>query len=266
MQLAYPTNTSFDDSEGEEEVISTWKSSKGGAIHVVSPTVEHGHQATVGQTSASQTSTTQTSSQSSARLNSPSNQQQAPTLAPPLQPNPVKRQMKAAWYLGGNHSVALLTSVSGDFDPLVLEALASVPSVIGELALSVESLVSDDITIGGFEDDLLAKIAANTLAAKRASLSVVQAPAAPQVAAPPAAPIANQELRSPTSYVPNPLAAYKPVPNPLARVTPPASPTHTTEETMDTMTGKRKEAPTSSIMPAAKMVRCAVPVPMIKAN
>jgi hypothetical protein len=265
MQPAHPTNTSFDDSEGEEEVISTWKSSKGGAIHIVSPTGEYGNQATVGQTSASQTSSTQTSAQSSARLSSPSNQQQAPTLAAPLQPNPVKRQMKAAWYLGGNHSVSLLTSVSGDFDPLVLEALAFVPSVIGELALSVESLVSDDVTIGGFEDDLLAKIAANTLAAKRASLSVVQAPAAPQVAAP-AAPTANPpSLLSLTSSVPNPLAAYQPVPNPLARITPPASPTHTTEATTDTMTGKRKDAPTSSIMPVAKMVRCDVQVPMIKA-
>jgi hypothetical protein len=264
MQPAHPTNTSFDDSEGEEEVISTWKSSKGGAIHVVSPTVESGNQATVGQTSASQTSSTQTSSQSSARLNSPSNQQQAPTLAAPLQPNPVKRHMKAAWYLGGNHSVALLTSVSGDFDPLVLEGLASVPSVIGELALSVESLVSDDITVGGFEDDILAKIAANTLAAKRASLSVVQAPAAPQVAAYAAPTVKPLDFLSPTSSVPNPLAAYKPVPNPLARVTPPASPTHTTETATDTMTGKRKEA-TSSIMPAAKMVRCEVPVAMIKA-
>lgn len=160
--------------------------------------------------------------------------------------------------------MALLTSVSGDFDPLVLEALASVPAVIGELALSVESLVSDDITVGGFEHDILAKIAANTLAAKRAS----QAPAAPQVAAP-AAPIANPlDSRFPTSYVPNPLAAYEPVPNPLARVTPPASPMHmhmTEEASTDTMTGKRKEPPTSSIMPAPKMVRCDVPVPMIKA-
>jgi hypothetical protein len=269
MQPSYPTNAFSDDSEGEEEVISTWKSSKGGAIYVVSPADESsGEQAIVGQTSAPQTSSTQTSSQSNARLDSPSNQQQAPTISTPLQSSPAQRQMKAAWYLGGNHSVRLLTSVSGDFDPLILEALASVPSAIGELALSVESLVSDDFTVGGFEDDILAKIAANTLAAKRASvpLDQAQAPAAPQVAAAPAAAPTAGSL-SPTSFVPNPLAAYKPVPNPLARVTPPASPTYMTEDTTDpTMTGKRKEAPTTSIMPAAKMVRREVPASMIKAT
>ena len=69
----------------------------------------------------------------------------------------------------------LLTSVDGDLDHAVLSKLAHVPTVIGELALSVESLVSDDITVGGFENDLLAKIASNTLTAKRDLMAHVAA-------------------------------------------------------------------------------------------
>lgn len=84
---------------------------------------------------------------------------------------------RSVWYLGGNQIIKLLTSVDGDLDHAVLANIADVPSVVGDLALSVESLVSDDFTVGGFETDLLAKIAANTLAAKRAStLPPVQQP------------------------------------------------------------------------------------------
>ncbi len=143
--------------------------------------------------------------------------------------------------------------MDGDLDPLVLEKLASVPSVVGELALSVESLVSDDATVGGFENDLLAKIASNTLTGKRGSLA--DAAAAAAAAAPPQLVSRSSSTTSSTSMaslassnqqqheplvpdeaqpvallpivgnVPNPLLAdYKPVPNPLARITPPTSP------------------------------------------
>ncbi len=147
------------------------------------------------------------------------------------------------WYLGGNHVVKLLTSVDGDFDHSILSKLAAVPTVVGELALSVESLVSDDITVGGFEKDLLAKITSNTLTAKRG----IRGAAAP--AGTPALPTGmalNNNNGHPTlqdatanennaplpaaqggeGQVPNPLLAnYQPVPNPLAiRITPPASP------------------------------------------
>lgn len=74
---------------------------------------------------------------------------------------------QGVWYLGGNHLLKLLTSVDGDLDHSILSKLAAVPTVVGELALSVESLVSDDVTVGDFENDLLAKIASNTLTAKR---------------------------------------------------------------------------------------------------
>ena len=156
------------------------------------------------------------------------------------------------WYLGGNHVVKLLTSVDGDLDHAVLSKLAHVPTVIGELALSVESLVSDDITVGGFENDLLAKIASNTLTAKRDLMAHVAAVA--QAAADgidnnvaPSSSVVNNSNNDTTStatvamnappavlaisgQVPNPLLAnYQPVPNPLAaplivRITPPASP------------------------------------------
>ena len=154
------------------------------------------------------------------------------------------------WYLGGNHVVKLLTSVDGDLDHAVLSKLAHVPTVIGELALSVESLVSDDITVGGFENDLLAKIASNTLTAKRDLMAQVAAVA--QAAADgidtvaPSSSVVNDSnndtstatvaINAPpavlaiSGQVPNPLLAnYQPVPNPLAaplivRITPPASP------------------------------------------
>jgi len=176
------------------------------------------------------------------------------------------------WYLGGNHVVKLLTSVDGDLDHAVLSKLAAVPTVIGELALSVESLVSDDITVGGFENDLLAQITSNTLTAKRGSMAAAAASAAaatafsvvtpqpmftgaiqnnnnvqptPQVATA----MANETNTAPPAQlgegqVPNPLLAnYQPVPNPLAiRITPPASP-HTTEQQATTVPETRAEIP-----------------------
>jgi hypothetical protein len=174
----------------------------------------------------------------------------------------------AVWYLGGNHIVKLLTSVSGDFDPDVLAKLAGVPSVVGELALSVESLVSDDLTVGGFESDLLARIASNTLSGKRENMNSATAAVSnstPQPQPQPhqestdsstlsssATPVATsttvttQETEEqtpfvPTGSVPNPLLleSYEPVPNPLARITPPASPS-------PSVSGKRKEDALSS--------------------
>jgi len=156
------------------------------------------------------------------------------------------------WYLGGNHVVKLLTSVDGDLDHSVLSKLAAVPTVVGELALSVESLVSDDITVGGFENDLLAKIASNTLTAKRgimaAKAAAANATKQPTCTTPPptitiaqtsaaTATSTNENMNTSSSsgseQVPNPLLAnYQPVPNPLAiRITPPASP-HTTTSTV----------------------------------
>jgi len=76
--------------------------------------------------------------------------------------------IRSVWYLGGNQLARLVASVEGDLDPSILATIAEVPSVVGDLALSVESLVSDDVsTVGGFESDLLAKIASNTLASKQ---------------------------------------------------------------------------------------------------
>jgi len=171
------------------------------------------------------------------------------------------------WYLGGNHVVKLLTSVDGDFDHSVLSKLAAVPTVIGELALSVESLVSDDITVGGFESDLLAKITSNTLTAKRGIMAAAAAAAAtttpihtPQTAqstpnaqpAPQAATATTNESNAAApsqvgeGKVPNPLLAnYQPVPNPLAiRITPPASPhANATEQKATTVPKTRAEMP-----------------------
>lgn len=190
---------------------------------------------------------------------------------------------KTVWYLGGNHAARLLTSVDGDLDPAVLEKLASVPAVIGELALSVESLVSDDCTVGGFEMDILARIAANTLDARKKAAAetavqiapkmvstdsiapavhVTEANATPPQPSSPHASLDNTSEIQTTSDngtplvatfsggVPNPLLEnYDPVPNPLVRITPPSSPT-----TVDTTTeaagagvatnNKRKESPT----------------------
>eukprot|EP00534_Pseudo-nitzschia_fraudulenta_P007375 CAMPEP_0201194978 /NCGR_PEP_ID=MMETSP0851-20130426/149946_1 /ASSEMBLY_ACC=CAM_ASM_000631 /TAXON_ID=183588 /ORGANISM="Pseudo-nitzschia fraudulenta, Strain WWA7" /LENGTH=214 /DNA_ID=CAMNT_0047481709 /DNA_START=605 /DNA_END=1249 /DNA_ORIENTATION=+ len=167
------------------------------------------------------------------------------------------------WYLGGNHVVKLLTSVDGDLDHSVLSKLAAVPTVIGELALSVESLVSDDITVGGFENDLLAKIASNTLTAKRGIMAAAAATAAAAAATSVPQPLAhnrtavqptpqvvsasaNATITSPPApvgegQVPNPLLGnYQPVPNPLAiRITPPASPHTSVVEEQRTTTGPK---------------------------
>ena len=183
------------------------------------------------------------------------------------------------WYLGGNHVVKLLTSVDGDLDHAVLSKLAHVPTVIGELALSVESLVSDDITVGGFENDLLAKIASNTLTAKRdlmAHVAAVAQAAADGVdnVAPSSSVVNNSNNDTSTAtvamnappavlaisgQVPNPLLAnYQPVPNPLAaplivRITPPASPSLVVvvggDINANINNNKRKQDSSSSISP-----------------
>jgi len=141
--------------------------------------------------------------------------------------------------------IKLLTSVDGDLDHAVLANIAEVPAVVGDLALSVESLVSDDFTVGGFESDLLAQIASNTLAVKRVAVPEAAA-AAPMTPAgttttasssnnssynsynnnTPQAPFHTNEETYSTTFgtVPDPLANYQPVPNPLARITPPGSP------------------------------------------
>ena len=174
------------------------------------------------------------------------------------------------WYLGGNHVVKLLTSVDGDLDHSVLSKLAAVPTVVGELALSVESLVSDDITVGGFESDLLAKITSNTLTAKRGIVAAAAASttmtdnavtATPQTIAvgvtqstnnaQPATQAVGVTNSAPSveagdGQVPNPLLAnYQPVPNPLAtRITPPASPhADATEEQATSSPETRTELP-----------------------
>ena len=91
---------------------------------------------------------------------------QTSSSAPPS--SPMITSVRSVWYLGGNQLAKLLSSVDGDLDPILLATIAEVPSAIGDLALSVESLVSDDLfTVGGFETDLLARIASNTLAAKQ---------------------------------------------------------------------------------------------------
>lgn len=161
------------------------------------------------------------------------------------------------WYLGGNHVVKLLTSVDGDFDHSVLSKLEAVPTVVGELALSVESLVSDDVTVGGFEKDLLAKITSNTLTAKRGGMAVATPTVTPAPQQLPNGVVQNKSNVQHTAVanennaaapaqagegqVPNPLLAnYQPVPNPLAiRITPPASP-HTTNATEKNQTAVPK--------------------------
>ena len=176
------------------------------------------------------------------------------------------------WYLGGNHVVKLLTSVDGDLDHSVLAKLAAVPTVIGELALSVESLVSDDVTVGGFESDLLAKITSNTLTAKRGIMAAQAASVTPsarnlqqvpsggaksqsnvQRAPPVPTAVSSGSNTAPVppapvgdGQVPNPLLAnYQPVPNPLAiRITPPASPhTNVTEQPATNVTKTRDDVP-----------------------
>lgn len=203
------------------------------------------------------------------------------------------------WYLGGNHVVKLLTSVDGDLDHDVLSKLAAVPTVIGELALSVESLVSDDITVGGFENDILAKIASNTLTAKRGLMVAVAAngfnnknnTAAPVSSSLPvltntttqavvntantsnAAALTKKSVPVPAiaGQVPNPLLAnYQPVPNPLAiRITPPASPSLVDDIITNTNTttnncAKLKQDSTSSVCPKSNDM--CTDIPMIQAR
>jgi len=160
--------------------------------------------------------------------------------------------VSSTWYLGGNHATKLLLSVDGDLDPKALCKLTAVPTNVGELALSVESLVTDDDAVGGFENDLLAKITSNTLAAKQASkLEASQANEAENMSAK-----LSPQL---TLNVPTPLvgsSSYKPVPNPLAAsITPPDSPVSSARSK------KRKTTPTATtLLPKAKKIaRCKVP-------
>ena len=160
--------------------------------------------------------------------------------------------VSSTWYLGGNHATKLLLSVDGDLDPKALCKLTAVPTNVGELALSVESLVTDDDAVGGFENDLLAKITSNTLAAKQASkLEASQANEAVNMSAK-----LSPQL---TLNVPTPLvgsSSYKPVPNPLAAsITPPDSPVSSARSK------KRKTTPTATtLLPKAKKIaRCKVP-------
>ncbi len=185
---------------------------------------------------------------------------------------------RSIWYLGGNQIIKLLTSVDGDLDHAVLAKIVDVPSIIGDLALSVESLVSDDFTVGGFETELLAQIAANTLAAKRASVAPPVQPLQQTQLQTPAQPSLHQEHEHeleqlqlhleqeqqhhdemsldsedpqtlPTfEAVPNPLADYQPVPNPLARITPPASPLITMSMSID-------RTPSDAQILTAKMIQ-----------
>ena len=187
----------------------------------------------------------------------------------PLRPNTSKKPsgLKAVWFLGGNHVVKLLTSVEGDFDQQALSKLAAVSQDVGELALSVESLVSDDFTVGGFEDDLLAKIAKNTITARRASMSrattssVVESSSngSGQSGAPLSG--ASGSASSLSGSVPNPLSTYESIPNPLARITPPASPIHKTQIDNQVASNKRKDATLSKevVVPNPKRVRATVP-------
>ncbi|CAJ1935394.1 unnamed protein product [Cylindrotheca closterium] len=183
----------------------------------------------------------------------------------------------ASWYLGGTHDVKLLTSVDGDLDPAVLNRLTTVPKDIGEIALSVECMVSLDDIFGDFESDLLAKIATNTLVskppscvaspAKRAKTTVTSknAPQAQMpkatVGAPPQTILKPQRSPSMESFsVPNPLAdsTYTPVPNPLsaAPITPPDSPVSVTVPipiTIDSqLSRKRKVSTAPAIAPKNK--------------
>lgn len=176
----------------------------------------------------------------------------------PLRPNTVKPSgLKAVWFLGGNHVVKLLTSVEGDFDEQVLSKLAEVSRDVGELALSVESLVSDDVTVGGFEDDLLAKIAKNTITARRASRESTSAVETSNgVAQNPSSPLPGVSSTPGFSgSVPNPLSSYESIPNPLARITPPASPIHTTESDNQASSKRKEMSPQAIAVTEAKRLR-----------
>lgn len=264
-----PTHTTHDESEGEEEVLETWKVSDKGKISIVangseSPKTQTGKTESLRSTvqlssvrSASSLSKKgRSNDQKKMRSKKKSTQNTAPIAPRPCQAAQATSKKPETtpnttsfWYLGGNNAVKLLTSVDGDLNQQVLSKLAAVPTVVGELALSVEALVSDDITVGGFEDDLLAKITSNTLAAKRA-LSAQPIPVPVSELGFPLTKAATPEKGS----VPNPLANYEPVPNPLARVTPPTSP----------LSDKRKQ--TSTIAPKAKRSRVDTIAPMIKAH
>jgi hypothetical protein len=280
MNPNYSTTASDDDSDGEEELIETWTSTKSGTVVVVSQS--HGEPTTPIMTvtqSASLESHARTENQKSANCQASAYLQQSKAGAAlpvaeafvPLRPKcPMQLASQeapvAGWFLGGNHSVQLLISVDGDFDPLVLSKLTNVPTVVGELALSVESLVSEDATIGDFDEDLLAKIANNTLIAKRAAGSssqalivptpAVVAAAIPRVVAVPAPP-PTLAVTTPailiTGSVPNPLvSSYKPVPNPLARVTPPASPVPTNHKEEEEEVTSKRPSPTANAVPMRK--------------
>lgn len=284
MKPADSTNDNMnpdEESEGEEEVLTTWKATGKGKITVVANPIKPTKTLTA-VTVTPRPSTTKTTKKvsskkvSSKKVSSKKSRERAPAKkknqdmaqqAPqPLQEEAppaaliASKPLRAIWYLGGKHNIKLLTSVDGDLDDAILSKIAEseVPSVIGELALSVEALVSDDFTVGGFEEDMLAKIAANTLEAKRASFETIDSvlsspsPVVAKLAIP--APITVEApvvTISENSTVPNPLAAYQPVPNPLARITPPGSPIP-----------KRKEATTIPSVPAAKRVRLTVPAPI----
>jgi len=165
----------------------------------------------------------------------------------PLPSSTVSKTPRYVWYLG-NPIVKLLTSVDGDLDATMLEGIAEVPACVGDLALSVECLVSEDATEGGFESELLAKIAQNTLSCIQQQQQNKNTPASttttnnttpanttttnapPTMSSPPPPTTAEEDhsataLSSSYSMVPNPLKDYAPVPNPLARITPPGSPT-----------------------------------------
>ena len=304
-----------DDSDGEEEVISTWKAKiteqNPNGTTTTSTTYPRQLVATAKMTAKQVSNTTSTLNSQRNIRPKPSNASsssskgrtapQPPQTIAPATPLPSATKaavpvvvakptpLKAIWYLGGNHLVKLLTSVDGDLDTSILGKIEAVPPVVGELALSVESLVSDDFTVGGFESDLLAKIASNTLVGKKPT-----APAKPVTKlAPKTAAVvplqrkpakhAQQRVSSPlkasvvtttTSVVPNPLAASNPVPNPLARITPPSSPSSFNSEssmkrrTSTATTTKTVKATKTSMSKKAKVARPtkATQPPMIQAR
>mmetsp|Transcript_11896 Transcript_11896/g.28490 ORF Transcript_11896/g.28490 Transcript_11896/m.28490 type:complete len:228 (+) Transcript_11896:324-1007(+) len=194
----------------------------------------------------------------------------------------------SSWYLGGTHDVKLLTSVDGDLDPAVLNKVTAVPKDIGEIALSVECMVSHDNIVGDFESDLLAKIATNTIIpkepdvvaspAKRAKTTPTDKTATleqvpkPITEASPLTIMKPQRSPSMESFsVPNPLAdsTYAPVPNPLAvPITPPDSPVSVTvpiPTTIDSRLSRKRKTPTvPAIAPKTKTAaRSKVQMPLV---
>lgn len=163
------------------------------------------------------------------------------------------QMIPSSWYLGGRHDVKLLTSVDGDLDPALLGKLTSVPKDVGEIALSVESLVSHDFIVGDFESDLLAKITTNLHLPSATTTPIPNGATQTQISTP-ITEAPPQITRSPSieeSFsVPNPFANdpnYKPVPNPLA----------------DTMISTPDSSPTVTISPSASPVSVtSVPIPV----